>query len=264
VTVSTTNTRHVYSSDGVTKEWPYTFKILEPSDIELWITNAYGVSTQIETGFTVDTVNSRVIYPTTGSPLSDDGTLITLVRILPMTQGATFTTTGPFSPTVIETALDRLTLMIQQLQDQIRHSPLAAPSPLPVYVAGTVYIDDIVVGVPGEGIVLTTPDDIYVYRLAVSNSMEVTRERIDGSYADELINVNPGRGIVFTAPDGLKRFRVAVNSIGEITRQQVGPYTFDIAITAPGKGLVCTTPDGLHMVRIAIDNDGEVTKEEIT
>jgi microcystin-dependent protein len=103
-----------YIGDGSTVGFTYSFPLQNVSDMQVWITDPAGIVTQIFTNFEVDTVNLRVLYPTIGSPLPADGSKITLLRVVPLTQETVLTDTGPLPATVLETAYDKLTMMIQQ------------------------------------------------------------------------------------------------------------------------------------------------------
>lgn len=120
-TVSTTNTRHVYNGDGLQINWPYTFTINAATDIKVYTTNPSGVITLLSSNYLVDTTNSRVVYPSTGSGLSPlaTGWKITLLRDKPLTQPISLTNQGQFSAKALERGLDNITMMTQQMQGQL-------------------------------------------------------------------------------------------------------------------------------------------------
>ena len=113
-------------------------------DIQVW-EEATGAtsSTQRLTGFTAygpgDPTNpSSVIYSV--APAS--GTVVTIIRIMPLTQSARFIPSQPLSASVVEEALDKLTMICQQLQEQINRATVvdisvtnAAPYALPKPIA---------------------------------------------------------------------------------------------------------------------------------
>src|SRR5678815_1359473 len=112
--ISTTNSKHVYNGDGVTIHWPYTYPINATTDIKVYLTvTATGVQTLLSSGYTVDTANSWVLYPNTGSPLAA-GTTITLLRTVPLTQDTDWKNQGDFDAEVLESSLDKLTMETQQ------------------------------------------------------------------------------------------------------------------------------------------------------
>ena len=112
-----------YNGDGTNKAWPYTFRIIKDSDINVMLTSSDGTETQISSDFFVDTVNNTVYYPgyAPGSepPEADQppevqvGEKITIYRSLPVTQEADLGSKWPFN--VIELGLDKLTMLIQDL-----------------------------------------------------------------------------------------------------------------------------------------------------
>lgn len=59
-------------------------------------------------------VGGTVTYPLTGDPL-DNGTSLTIQRILPLTQTISISNQGSFYPTVVERELDTLCMQIQQV-----------------------------------------------------------------------------------------------------------------------------------------------------
>jgi hypothetical protein len=118
VTVSLLTTKHVYSGDGVTVNWPYTFPITATSDIKVYKTAADGSITLITTGYTVNTGSGTVTYPNSGSPLAV-GTKVTLLRDVPLTQLVDYKNNGAFNAETLETALDKSTLQIQQIDEAL-------------------------------------------------------------------------------------------------------------------------------------------------
>lgn len=268
MTLETLITSNTYEGDGVTTHFPYTYTILEATDVQVWITDQFGTVTQITSGFTMDTANSQVIYPSSGSPLPADGSTIELRRVLPLTQEVAFTNGGPFSPTIIGKALDRLTMMMQQLQYEIDHISISG-STTPTLVAQPSYSVDLPITTPGNGIILITPSGSAFYRISLTYdsglaNVVITTEFVT-SAGSELVNPNPGYGIVVVTPDGTKNYRIAISNSGVITSALVGVLTpYDITFTVAQKGPVITTPDGLHTGRIEIDNAGEINTEKIT
>lgn len=115
----------IYNGDGITTAWPYTFRIIEATDIQLVVKNANGSETKITSDYYVDVNNSTVYYPgyAPGSapPQADQppvlvaGQKIIVYRALPVTQEADLGEKWPFE--VIENALDKLTMLIQDWRD---------------------------------------------------------------------------------------------------------------------------------------------------
>ena len=97
--------------------WNYSFKVLAASDIHVYLINPSGTKTEIFTNFSVDIVNSQVTYPTVASGLSPlaSGWSIVLTRIEPRTQTVLLTKQGNFDANNVMTALDKNTMMAQDL-----------------------------------------------------------------------------------------------------------------------------------------------------
>ena len=52
-----------YIGDGITTAWPYTFRIIEATDIQIIVVEADGSETEITSDYYVDVENSTVYYP---------------------------------------------------------------------------------------------------------------------------------------------------------------------------------------------------------
>lgn len=115
--ISITTVKNSYTSDGVQTAWDYTFPIILTSDIKLYDLDLDGVETLITTNYTVDTLNSRIIYPSVASllPPIEAGHTITLVRSQSITQGYT----GAVTPAVMEAAFDKITMIAQEVDEKL-------------------------------------------------------------------------------------------------------------------------------------------------
>ena len=113
----------VYRGDGVTTAFPFTFRIIDATDIKLLLIDADGTETDIQSDYFVDTVNNTVHYPgyAPGAepPEADQparvqtGQRLVIYRELPITQEKDLGDKWPFF--VIELALDKLTMLLQQI-----------------------------------------------------------------------------------------------------------------------------------------------------
>lgn len=114
----------VYLGDGATTAFPFTFRIIDATDIKLLLIDADGTETDITSDYFVDTVNNTVYYPgyAPGAEpgLADQpapvqtGQRLVVYRELPVTQEKDLGEKWPFF--VIELALDKLTMLIQQVK----------------------------------------------------------------------------------------------------------------------------------------------------
>jgi len=164
------------------------------------------------TGFTVygpgDPTNpSSIIF---GSAPSS-GTLITLVRRLPLTQLVRFIPGQPLNASMIEEALDKLTFICQQLQEELNRTAMldissnsAAPIVLPVPSAnmylrwdptGTFLIDD-----PGPTVTVIS-GQTWPFRIVFDTSDPVTQGKAPSDYSGFTGSTwNVGDTCIITAP----------------------------------------------------------------
>lgn len=125
MTVSSTVSRNDYLGNGVTKVFAYSFKILAASDLRVVLTDTDGVETvqTLNADYTVSGVLADAggsvtftIAPS-GNGLDGTSTQVTIRRVVPLTQGTDLRNQGVFAAEVVERALDRLTMIAQQLDE---------------------------------------------------------------------------------------------------------------------------------------------------
>ena len=109
--------------NGTNRNWPYSFKLLDTSTMQVWTVSPTGVLTQVTTSFSVDTDLGEVIYPTVGSGLDPlevaDIASVILIRVLPLTQKTDLQTQGSFNADTVEEMDDRDVMIAQQQQEEI-------------------------------------------------------------------------------------------------------------------------------------------------
>lgn len=121
MTISSTTQKLQYDCDGVTTTFNYTFKIWDDSDLDVIITSAGGVETQLTltTDYTVtgagdDSGGTIVLVdPATDAP---SGSTLTVMRDVPYTQETDYTEGDDFPAEAHEDALDKLLMQILQLK----------------------------------------------------------------------------------------------------------------------------------------------------
>jgi hypothetical protein len=121
MTISSTTQKLQYDCDGVTTTFNYTFKIWDDSDLDVIITSAGGVETQLTlttdytvTGAGVDAGGTIVLVdPATDAP---SGSTLTVMRDVPYTQETDYTEGDDFPAEAHEDALDKLLMQILQLK----------------------------------------------------------------------------------------------------------------------------------------------------
>ncbi len=116
-----------YSGNSVTTVFQYGFKIQEDADLEVIHTDTDEVETvlTLSTDYTVSGAGSEsggnVTYPVTGDPLPS-GEKLTIRRKLSFVQETDITNQGGFYPQVLEDALDRAIMGLQQVSEEVDRS----------------------------------------------------------------------------------------------------------------------------------------------
>jgi hypothetical protein len=126
MTISSTTVRNSYSGDGSTDTFTYNFKIFQDSDIQVIIRSTDGTETikTITTHYTVTgagvSTGGSVIF-TSGNIPTNTQTVV-LRRNIPQTQAIDYIANDPFPAESHEEGLDRATMAIQQLQEEVTRS----------------------------------------------------------------------------------------------------------------------------------------------
>ena len=123
--IGSSENRITYNGNGVATEFGYSFKILEKTDINVVLVGPDLKETVLTKDYFVDMEKSVVFYPgySPGAeppeaerpPILPEGWQLVLYREVPITQESQLDTHWPFN--VIEAALDKLTIICQQLWD---------------------------------------------------------------------------------------------------------------------------------------------------
>ncbi len=124
---SETRTAGPFTGNGVTTAFPFTFKVFSTADVLVVQTDTDGVETTrtLTTHYTVALNADQDASPggtvNTVAPLVDDY-LLTLTSNVGNLQPVLITNLGGFYPSIINTALDKATILIQQLLNKINRS----------------------------------------------------------------------------------------------------------------------------------------------
>jgi hypothetical protein len=138
MTVSTSTTKSQYTANGVTTAFTGNFRILDQSHVQVVLTSVAGVDTvqTIGTNYTVTGVGGAT-FTVTFVAAPANGVRVTLARDVPLTQGLDLVLNDEFPSTELETALDKVTMIAQQISEassrslQSPVSDTTAPGPLP-------------------------------------------------------------------------------------------------------------------------------------
>lgn len=126
MSISSGSTRKAgpFTGNGVTVAFPFTFKVFQTSDVLVVQTDLSAVETTLTMGthYTVALNSNQDSTPggtVTLLAAPATGYLITMGSQVPETQTLTLTNNGGFFPNVINEALDRATILIQQLSEKM-------------------------------------------------------------------------------------------------------------------------------------------------
>ena len=120
MTVSSTTTKNSYSGNGSTTTFAYGFKIFANTDLTVILRAATGVETvqTLTTHYTVTNVGvdtgGNVVFGS--APAS--GVTVVIRRNMALTQSTDYVANDPFPAATHEDALDRLTFISQQMQEE--------------------------------------------------------------------------------------------------------------------------------------------------
>jgi hypothetical protein len=126
MTISSTTVKNSYNGDGSTATFTYTFKIFANTDLQVIIRSALGTETvkTLTTHYTVTGAGSAsggdITFTAGNIPVS--GETIVLRRAIPQTQAIDYIANDPFPAESHEEGLDRATMAIQQLQEEVNRS----------------------------------------------------------------------------------------------------------------------------------------------
>ena len=125
MTVSSTTTKNSYSGDGSTTVFAYTFKIFDDDDVSVIVrTDATGSETvkTKTTHYTVSGVGNANGGNITFGTAPASGETVVLIRDTSQTQTTDYTPNDPFPAAAHEDALDKMTFLAQELQEELDRS----------------------------------------------------------------------------------------------------------------------------------------------
>jgi len=130
---STTRKAGPYTGNGITTAFPFAFKVFAASEVRVVRTDLASVETDLTMGadYTVALNADQDANPggtVTATTAPANGFLITVTSQLANLQAMTLTNQGAFYPKVINDALDRATIQIQQVAEQLSRAVKVAIS----------------------------------------------------------------------------------------------------------------------------------------
>lgn len=122
MTLASTTSKVQYNGNGSTTAFPFSFKFTAANEIEVILTSSAGVDAvkAITTHYTLSSPGDSGTVTMITAPAS--GEVLTIRRIMPLTQTTDLNAGGGFSAATIEAALDKLAMIGQQLLEKIRRA----------------------------------------------------------------------------------------------------------------------------------------------
>lgn len=126
MTVSSTTTKSSGNGDGSNNTFPYAFKVFDQADLKVIIRSSAGTETvkTITTHYTVTGVGNagggNVVFTSGNIPVT--GETVVIRREAALTQATDYVANDPFPAAAHEDALDKLTFLAQQQQEEIDRS----------------------------------------------------------------------------------------------------------------------------------------------
>lgn len=143
--INTSESRIIFNGNGTATEFPYSFAIIDDTDVKVMTVDPDGVETVLDSDYYVDVTASKVIYPgyppgeepaeSERPPVLPTGWQLVVYRDIPITQEANLGNVWPFN--VIEDALDKIIMILQNIYDGFKRSfkvSQSAPSDVDIVV----------------------------------------------------------------------------------------------------------------------------------
>jgi hypothetical protein len=124
MTISTTESRISYAGNGSTTDFSYPYLFLENGDLVVVLISSTGTETAqvLDTDYTLTGAGSESGGTVTMGTAPASGETLVIYREMDMTQETDYIEGDAFPAESHETALDRLTMLIQQVHDQTERS----------------------------------------------------------------------------------------------------------------------------------------------
>lgn len=119
MTITTETNTIDYIADGAITDYGYNFPIF----LESWVRVYFDGVLQLDTLYTVDLLTQTVTFL---SPPAN-GVALTLIREVPQTQEIDYIEGDSFPADTHESALDKLTMLVQQVQEELDRTPTVPP-----------------------------------------------------------------------------------------------------------------------------------------
>lgn len=124
MTISTETSKAIYAGNGSSVNFPITFPFnLDQDNLAVYITDLSGAISKLTASqYEYNEAELKIVYPKTEIPALPPlptGYKLTIVRETPRVQELDLVNQGPFTPQMIESTFDRLTMLIQELNEKV-------------------------------------------------------------------------------------------------------------------------------------------------
>jgi hypothetical protein len=123
MTVTTSSNKAIGNGNGATTVWPFAFYVLDEDDLDVYYTAVNGDETLLSAAsYTVSLNANQASNPggsVTYSPAIASGTLLTVIRVVDYLQSVDIVNQSGFYPEVVEGALDKLAMGLQQVEEKV-------------------------------------------------------------------------------------------------------------------------------------------------
>ncbi len=117
MTISSTTNKEVHTGNGSVAEFSYTYRMDNDNDMQVYINDTLQPS-----GYTVTRNSNNIGGTVTFDSAPVNGDIITLLRVLEMTQETDYVPYDAFPAESHEQALDKLTILVQQNKEEINRA----------------------------------------------------------------------------------------------------------------------------------------------
>jgi hypothetical protein len=125
MTIATTSNKATWQGNGAATVFPFNFEVGSVSQITLTLTAGGSVTTIPSSSYTASGLGSpgggTITYPLSGSPIPT-GSVLTLVRTVPLQQLTDLINQSNYFPDAVEGALDYEMMALQQISGQVAQS----------------------------------------------------------------------------------------------------------------------------------------------
>jgi len=120
MTITSTTSKIVYTADGVQLVFSYPFRVDDFDDMEVYLDEDIQAS-----GYVINGIGDEAGGDVTFAVAPADLVVVTLNRVVSLDQLADYVPFDKFPAESHELALDKLTMIVQQLQEQLDRADLA-------------------------------------------------------------------------------------------------------------------------------------------